>query len=100
LKTTATSKRLPVGVLVDARVRKEVEDLPYFAGGDHRSKPNAISVLLWNPDAGVIGEDSKLVKADLAGRCGPCLDALHDADAVVRVDDLLTDLEVHACLAF
>src|SRR5262245_41016496 len=59
-----------------------------------------VGVLLGHPHAGVVGEDPKLVEADLSPRNGSNLDALDDADAGVGVDDLLADLELHTDLSF
>src|SRR5262249_15872537 len=91
---------LPVRVLVDPSVPQQVEDLADVVGGDDVPQADAIGVLLGHPDAGVVRQDTELVEADLSGRRGTGLDALHDADAVVRVDDLLTDLEIHTDLSF
>src|SRR5262249_5658504 len=91
---------LPVGVLVDPPVRQEVEDLPYVRVRDHMPESDAVGVLLRHPDPRVVREDPELIQADLAAGHGAGLNALYHPDAVVRVDDLLTDLEIHTNLAF
>ena len=91
---------LPVGDLLDLAVAEQGEDLADVGGADHRAQAHAVGVLLRHPHAGVVGEDPELVEADLAAGDRARLDALDDADAVIRVDDLLTDLELHGDLSF
>src|SRR5262249_25445786 len=91
---------LPVGGLHHGAVAEKGEDLANVGAADHRTQPDAVRVLLRNPDAGIVGEDAQLVEADLPARGRPRLYALHDSDAVIRVDDLLADLEHHVALSF
>jgi hypothetical protein len=64
------------------------------------TQPDSAGVLLRDPHARIVGEDAELVEADLSGRCRSRLYALHDADAVVGIDDFLSDLEVQEDLSF
>jgi hypothetical protein len=61
---------------------------------------DAVGVLLGHPYPGVVREDAQLVETNLARRRGSGLDALNHSDAMIRVDDLLTNLELHADLSF
>src|SRR5262245_43957475 len=86
---------LPVRDLVDLAVAEQREDLAHLGGTNHGTQPHAVGVLLRDPDAGVVGEDPKLIEADLASRDRAGLDALHHPDSVIRIDDLLANLELH-----
>jgi len=86
---------LPVRQLLDLAVAEEIEDLADVGGADHGAKAHTVGVLLGNPHAGIVGEDTELVEADLATVDGPRLDALHDANSVIGVDNLLANLEFH-----
>src|SRR5204863_9805668 len=79
-------------------VAQETVDPAHVGHADDRAQAHSVGVLLRHPDPGVVRKDPELVETDLARRSRPCLDALHDADTVIRVDDLLTDLEDHADL--
>jgi hypothetical protein len=64
------------------------------------TEADAVGILLRDPYARIVGKDPQLIKADLATGYRAALDALDDPDSVIRIDDLLSNLEVHTDLSF
>ncbi len=85
----------PVLVIVDFAVAEEVEEPVDFFVVDRSPQTNVIDVVYRNEDRCFVRHHPQMVKT--AGRPQNCFgfDALNDAESVVWVNDLVTDLKCH-----
>jgi hypothetical protein len=51
---------------------------------------------MWNENTRVVRKDTELVSLDLSALRGARLDPFYNADPMVGINDLVTDLEIHA----
>ena len=79
----------------DLAVAQEAEQALDFLVRDRLAKSDAIDIGDGHQHRRVIGNYSKMKKSAGRSKNGFFFDAFYDAEPVVRVDDLVADLECH-----
>src|SRR4029453_8352544 len=85
----------PVLMIVDLAVAQEPEQPLNLLVADRASEANAVDVVQWYEHGGLIGDHAQVVEPACRSENGFCFDALHNAETVIWVNDLVTNLKCH-----
>ena len=82
-------------MVVDLAIAEQREEPLDFLVLDRASQADAIDVVDRHENGGLVRDHSKVIKT--AGGAEDCLrlDALHDAESMIWVNDLVTNLKCH-----
>jgi hypothetical protein len=82
-------------MIVDLAVAKEGKQPLDFFVVDGASETNAVNVIYRHQDGRFVGHHPQMIETASSSQDGFGFDALNDAESVVWVNDLVTDLECH-----
>jgi hypothetical protein len=82
-------------MIVDLAVAEEGEEPFDFLVVDRAPEAHAVDVVDRHEHRGFVGNHAQVVEAAGGAEYGFGFDALNDAESVVRVNDLVTDLKCH-----
>ena len=85
----------PVLMVVDPAVAEQREEPLNFLVGDGLAKADAVDVCHRNEHRRVVGDDAQVEKSAGGTQDGFFFDTFDDTEPVIRVDDLVADLESH-----
>src|ERR1044071_8423742 len=85
-------------MIVDLAVAEQREQPFDFFIVDSAPESDAVNVVDRHEHCRFVGDHSQMIKAASCSQDGFGFDALNDAESVVWVNDLVTDLECHASL--
>ena len=86
---------LPVAVRLEAAVLEDLEDDAHVLPPGQGPEPDPVGVAHRHHDPRVVGEEPDLVAGMSAAVEERILDGLDDSHTVVRVDELIADVENH-----
>jgi hypothetical protein len=82
-------------MIVDLAVAEEGEQPLDFFVADGAAEANAVNVIHRHEHGCFVGDHSQMIETASCSQDGFGFDALNDAESVVWVNDLVTDLECH-----
>src|SRR5262249_3580912 len=86
---------LPVLMVVDLAVAEEPEQPLNLLVADRAPEPDAVDIVHRHEHGGLVGDHAQVVKPAGRSENGFRFDALHNAETVIWVNDLVTNLECH-----
>jgi len=85
----------PVRMTIELSLFEEAEDFAGFGGADNGAKANRDCVGLWDHDTQTAGNNADHVISFGSSIQNAIIDLFNNANAVVRINDLVADLVVH-----
>jgi hypothetical protein len=83
-------------MVVDLAVAEEPEKPLDFVVVDRAPEADAVYVVDWNEHGGLVGHHPEMIKTAGCAENSFSFDALNNAESVIWVNDLVTNLECHA----
>ena len=95
LSELSLKRALPILMVVDLAVPQTAEQLLHVGIRNRAPQPDFAGIGDWHENRRFVGDDPEMIEPARGAEDGLVFDTLDNAKTMVRVNDLVTDLESH-----